>query len=510
MRVTYRTLRKILGVIDKDQYRPYLRRIFSFEENFDTFCYYCFPHAARALIPKFHYHLHEEFLFNKRLHQALAAPRGFAKSTLLGLFYISWMVVNKKEDYIVYMSQSHSKTVQFIEPLIDAFKNNIRLKQVYGDLTPSRTKDDDGKFREDIIDVNKIRIQGASFEKNIRGFKYGSIRPTLIVLDDIESDERVLNPELRLKDANKLNKIIIPSLDAERGRLKMIGTILHWDSLLSHKIKQYGGEIYKACQVDENNNIILGTSLWPEYWTDERLAAQKKSMGSVAFSSEYLNNPIQNDASLIKFSWLKACMDTNLSYEEAAKQDYIDKKMGVDFAFGDRAVNDKSAFVGVGKKEKYTVFQIETRKGMSITEQFRLIEQYCSQYHYKEVVLEENSIKGMSKELYNYSFNYYLIWTGAHDPADKLKPSPEFEKKRHTVGKKNMIMRLSTQFENNNIILPYKTDEDKIKTNMLVDELMTFALDDGKLVEVGKHADIPIGLAMAMERFDDDEVIILF
>ena len=501
MKISYRQLQKIIEATkdNPNLLRCTLKRIFSYKENIDVFSYYFFPHACIATIPKFHYEVHD-WLF-KDGDGALAAPRGHAKSTVVGLIFIIFCIVNKLEDYIVYTSQSYSKTVQFIEPLMTEFLENKRLKFVYGELTPKKETDDKGKFREDIIDVNKIRIQAASFEKNIRGFKYRNQRPTLIIMDDVEDDQRVLNPELRMKDAHKLNKIIIPSLDPVRGRLKIIGTILHWDSLLIKKIRLYNGTIYKSCTKDFED------ILWPAYWTEERLRAKKKSIGSVAFSSEFLNNPIENDASLIKFDWIKDSFDHSLSYGDVKAGDQ--KKLGCDFAFGDRATNDNSAYCGVIKKDnKKYINELHYYKGLTIITQFNMLEEIYKKGKYDEVVMEENSIKSLSADLHNYSMKYYLIWTGATDPPAKLKGDVNFNHKRHTVGKKSMILRLATEFENGNIILPYKTPEDQEKSNKLAEELMTFALDNGKLVEVGIHADGPIALSMALERMQDTGVII--
>ena len=184
--------------------------------------------------------------------------------------------------------------------------------------------------------------------------------------------------------------------------------------------------------------------------------------------------------------------------------------MGCDFAFGDRVTNDNSAYVGLGQKDsKNTLISIDIYKGLSIIEQFDILDRMFKTGKYGEIVMEENSIKSMSKELYNYSFKYYLIWTGTVDPAAKHHGDREFDNKRHSVGKKSMILRLATLFENGNIIIPYKTDNDREKSNRLKEELMTFALDSGKLVEVGIHADVPIGLAMALERIGDNSGFIM-
>ena len=502
MKITEKQLLNIFKENDVNKIKKLLYIAFSDFKNIDLFAKYFFREYITAKSPDFHQEIYDFML--EPTDGALAAPRGHAKSTTVGLIFLSYCIAYKLEPYIVYVSSNHSKTVQFLDPIRSEFKFNNRLHQVYGDMSISSVKDEQGKDREDCFDVNGIRVEAVSFEKNLRGFKYRANRPTLIILDDIEDDQRVLNPDLRYKDANKLNKIIIPSLDPERGRIKMIGTILHWDSLLIKKIRLYNGKIWKACDKDFKN------ILWPNYWTEERLRAKYKSIGSVAFSSEFLNNPIENEASIIKGEWIDACKRTNLSYGDPIE--YEELKLGCDFAFGDRVTNDNSAFVGVASNDsKYILTQIIIRHGMTVTQQFEEIQQLNNKYKYTEIVMEENSIKSVSKDLINYDFDHYLIWTGSADPAAKKNMELDFTDKRHTVGKKAMILRLSAQFENKNIVLPYKTEEDKKTTDRLKEELMTFALDDGKLVEVGIHADIPIALAMAIERMNNNgDVIVSF
>ena len=193
MRVTAEQLANII----KNQKDPFILRellqyIFSFKENIDTFGKFFFPHFLTNKTPDFHKEIFEE-LFQDR-NSAIAAPRGHAKSTITGVVFLSFCIVNKLKRYIVYTSQSHIKTVQFLTPIRNEFKTNERLKLVYGDLTPRRGQDEDGKDTENCFDVNKIRVEAVSFEKNLRGFKFNEIRPDLIILDDIEEDSRVLNP----------------------------------------------------------------------------------------------------------------------------------------------------------------------------------------------------------------------------------------------------------------------------------------------------------------------------
>ena len=467
-------------------------------ENFETFCRLILPHAFTKPFSYFHNEIIEEFM--KDEDSTVAAPRGHGKSTLIGLGYVLWLIAYKKKKYIVYTSENHEKSVQFILPIVSEIKNNKMYNFIYHDNIKAGKDDETGKDREDCFDIgSKLRIQASSFETNMRGLKWYSQRPDLIILDDIENDERVINPILRKKDSNKLNKVVIPALDFEVGRYKYIGTILHHESLLQQKLRARNGKIYRACDLDKEGFVIESTILFPDIFSKEKLEARRREIGSTEFECEYRNNPIDNVASLIKKEWMIKCCDENLSYGEDGKYDI--KVQGVDFAFSDRITADKSAFVGIGKTEEtYTVFQCFTKKGMSITEQFDYIEYLSGINNYDDNALEENSIRSMSKELKNYNFPYTLFWTGAADSAKRRTYEVEFDDKRHTIGKTSMIKRLATQFENGRIKLPFRTERDKEITNQVMDECSTYALQDGKLVEVGLHGDIPIALGYAIER----------
>ncbi len=506
-RVNIQTIHKLIkayGKTDKKKLILVLKKIFENPANIDTFAYFFFPETVTNKIPKFHMELYKELF--KKGNNAFAAPRGHGKSSLTGIIFLIFSIFNNLEKYIVYISQNHSKTVQFLDPIRTEFKNNIWLKFVYGNNKLGLTKDETGRDREDCFDVLKVRVEAVSFEKNLRGFKYGNVRPTLIICDDIEDDMRVLNPELRVKDGNKLNKIIIPALDPD-GRFKMIGTILHFDSLLVKKIKLHGGKVYSACDND------FKKLLWPERFTPAKLKQIKHDIGSIAFQQELQNNPIDNTASLIKREWIEECFDKTLSYRDAQKLEYENKFQGTDFAFSDRVTADNSAFASVGVKEgKVVVFDCQVKKGLSVNEQLIFLkEDLHAKYNYDSLGLEENSIKSISKDIDQWGMPITLFWTGASDPAAKRVPGKDYDYlgKRHTVGKISLIMRLGTAFENHRFRLPYKTAEDRKVTDRILSECTSYALAEGKLVEAGIHPDIPIALGYALELVNNYQAVII-
>jgi hypothetical protein len=58
---------------------------------------------------------------------------------------------------------------------------------------------------------------------------------------------------------------------------------------------------------------------------------------------------------------------------------------------------------------------------------------------------------------------------------------------------------MTTWFENNQVIIPYASDEAKEKYELLEQEFLSFALEDGKIIEIGVHPDIPIAFVYAGE-----------
>ena len=489
--------------------KKYLYQEFAKEENIETFCRFMLPRAFTLPFAPFHKELVKDFLSVNNV--AVAAPRGHGKSTLVGQGLVIWETVYKKFNYGVYMSQNHEKSIEFLEPIRFEIKNNERLKFLYPHLTIKALKDDDGKDRQDMFDVGGVRIRALSFDKNIRGMKYLNQRPDRIWLDDIEEDQRVTNPELRRKDRDKLNKQIIPSLDIFSGRIKYVGTLLHHNSLLKSKLRTWNGKTYKACDLDEDGNVIHGTILFPQMFTVEKLEAKKRDMGTPSFQSEYLNQPVDDKSSLIKRKWVRSCFDNTFSFEDDVKYDF--KVQGVDFAFSDRASADKSAFVGIGRTEDCVdLCSFLTRKGMSPLEQFDYIKYLTGINNFDDNALEENSIGNMKKHLGDYGFPYTLFWTGAHDKAATQQLDKDFDGKRYAVGKIDMIKRLGAIFERNyesirndegfTFRIPYRTEKDKELAHELMDETCSWALSDGKLVEIGPHPDSPIALCMAFERLN--------
>lgn len=250
--------------------------------------------------PEFHRDLIA--LFFSKNNEYTAAPRGFSKTTIIQVC-ISFSVVNELDTFIVLVEKSFTEASEVLAGVRDVLVNNKKIRLVYGKLMyqeEDSEKDPDAKG--DML-INGVRLRAKGFNTTIRGLKSKAYRPSRVILDDVETDEHIDNPEQRKKYMENYNKGIQPAVDIE-GVCKVFGTILHFDSLLMNLIKWHMGRIYRAYNPDDPKNTLL----WPSRWTFERLEAKKAQMmtdkGSNAFTQEYLNDPISEDARVFKYEWL--------------------------------------------------------------------------------------------------------------------------------------------------------------------------------------------------------------
>lgn len=263
--------------------------------------------------PEVHYDLVKRFFSNRNEYTAL--PRGYGKTTLLQAC-VCFSVAHGLDEFIVLIEKTYNEAAEVLEAVRDEFKFNDFIIVVYGDLTKiSQRGKEDQKLKDTTGDffVNGVRLRGKGFDAPIRGIKSRHTRPTRIVLDDVESDEHIENPEQRHKYLMNYLKGILPAESVDGGSIKVQGTILHDDSLLSVLIKEHDGKIYRAW--DEDKNL-----LWPEVWTVERLEKKRAEMalegeGDVSFYQEYFNEPVPKELQVFRKDMFRYFNDFQLQNE---------------------------------------------------------------------------------------------------------------------------------------------------------------------------------------------------
>lgn len=320
--------------------------------------------------------MHEDFF--KQLQEAIengtvdnfawAAPRGNAKSTIVSLALPIWCAVYRKKHYILLISDTADQANDFLgnvkselednDLLINDFGNQVGLIWTYSD----------------IILKNDVRIQALGAGKKVRGRRYKQYRPDLIVGDDLENDENIESPDQRRKMEMWHSKALAKAGDEHTDKI-VIGTIMHYDSLLSKLLKNpiYRTKKYQAVNAWSNSalwqewekiitdlsheerlteakefflshkeEMLAGTSvLWPEKEDYYDLMVQRVADGPAAFSSEKQNEPLSDDDRRFQPDWIKYYDDNEIMGKKLFIVGWVDPSMG-------KQGGDYSAIVTLG------------------------------------------------------------------------------------------------------------------------------------------------------------------
>lgn len=252
---------------------------------------YYFPHHFRMESPIFHIKLISECIKNRFF--AVAAPRGHAKSTIISFLNPIHSITFQKVRHIVIVQNTFSKAAGSLETIASEFKENKDIINDYG-VKITRDREGDKIFTHPSGFKTRVICKGCDQIGSIRGEKFGAYRPDLIIVDDLEADEQCKNPEVRDDLLEKYKDALEPAIDPETGRIHVVGTILHEDSIMNKLVShdhftQYRKLKYKARYMNKVTGEL--SSLWKDLWSVEALNELEKNEPS-KFAKEYQNDPV--------------------------------------------------------------------------------------------------------------------------------------------------------------------------------------------------------------------------
>lgn len=286
---------------------------------------------------------------------AIAAPRGHAKSTALTDDYILAAVLFRIESYIILVSSTEDLAIEQMTGIIAQLKDNDDLQEEFG--VRRFISDAKTDIIVEMTDGHQFRVIAKGAGQRIRGRRWKGKRPGLIVCDDLEDDETVENKESRMKFRRWFFRALKPLL-RKGGKVRIHGTILHEDALLSRLMRddEWQSRLYKAHEsFDDFSNI-----LWPEQWPEDRLRAERATLVSqgdaAGYSQEYLNDPLDNDEKYLRKDDL---LPMTVADHESPKVIGV----GVDFAISKADRANRTSFTVGGKDADNILHVIDQRAG---------------------------------------------------------------------------------------------------------------------------------------------------
>lgn len=208
-----------------------------------------FPHYGGAAPSALHEYLYERLpvIVNTPAGQrdAIAAPRGEAKSTKVSMSFVLWCVVTGAKHYAVIVMDAFEQAAEMLEAIKAELEANPRIASDFPEACGQ------GKVWRAgvIVTANGRKVEAFGSAKKIRGRRHGAHRPDLAIMDDIENDENVTTPAQR----DKLQRFVTASVlnlgppDDSMDAI-LIGTVLHHDSVLSRFLKNplWHRKVFKA------------------------------------------------------------------------------------------------------------------------------------------------------------------------------------------------------------------------------------------------------------------------
>lgn len=234
----------------------------------------------------------------------ITAFRGSAKSTIVTTSFPIWAMVGRQQcKFILLVARTQEKATELVQNVRVMIEDNPLLK---ADLGPFDIEGDERKARSLTFQNYGAKIMGVSIEQSIRGVRFGSHRPDLIICDDLENLESVKTQESR----DSLEKIVlgelVPAGDVGT-RIFVVGNNLHEDSLqrrLQERIdegKLIG--IHKEFPLIDEQDRCLWPGKYPDAASIER---QRKSLGDErAFLREYLLRIVTEQGQIIFPEWIQ-------------------------------------------------------------------------------------------------------------------------------------------------------------------------------------------------------------
>ena len=428
--------------------------------------------------------------------KAIAAPRGHAKSTCISLVFVLVCICFRLEEFIVIISNTEEQAAKFIKTLTNGVKE-LKELGIFG-VVPKPTKSNETELEIQYTDGSRFYIKARGFNQEIRGFNWNNRRPGLIICDDMEDTETCDSDVQRDKAKRRFTADVLPAL-SRKGKIIVIGTILHFDSILMNLIenKSWESRIYEACDADFEN------VLWPEYRDQEYLIGEYesfKSLGNVEeFNREYRNKPVVAGQeyflirNLVEWEWDEKTDPLSCYY----------KLMVVDPAVtaNNKADDTAIAVFGIDAEDEIHLLELFAEKIDAIDLE-GIIFAMRKRWSPEEIVMEKGIIKSavlpfMEREMQRN--NDWFDIEGIHAHADKI------------VRAKPMQARMKFQqiYVNNKIdhrtkkkMYQQLTNFPKYKDDDIVDVFAYFGIRQNEIIQGRTKAEV--------EEFEFQEAVSIF
>ena len=407
----------------------------------------------------------------------IIAPRDHSKSTTLRIvllhhaLFLKW----RQKPFTCWLfSASRDTASRRLQEIREDIRKHKELRKY---LDEKRG----GKY--ELFFTNGAWIRATSVGSAIRGE-----HPAAIALDDVLVDMGDMS-----MDAVRgwLRKVVTPMLSPGTS-LYCVGTPMAMTDI--YHTEMLDNPVWKSGVWSAINNWeefkndpenVKPECLWPEHRPIEFIMEQREAMQDLEFSQEYLCQVIDEESQVFPQSITRKNMDMELCFE---KEKHHGGKYAIGFDPSHGLGKDYSVIVVLRQDDEGNVYLVDIwrRNDFPPEKQADVIGQYNDQFKMPPFAIEDVGFQRL--------YNSILIQKGI---TIDYRPSKASNKGL----KQGLMNRLRAWFEQGRIVLPFGDDATRRVVRMFLDELESHAWKNGEIVDLGKHNDMVMAFAHAIDQF---------
>ncbi|WP_271783880.1 hypothetical protein [Aquimarina algiphila] len=257
------------------------KRIEDLEKNPEQWFKYYLPNFYTSEPAPFHIRATKRVLRNSEWYEVRSWSRELAKSgrTMMEVLYL---VLTGEKKNVLMVSSSYDNAERLLLPYKTILEKNSRIINDYGEQE-SIGKWESGEFttRKGVV----FRALGAG--QSPRGTRKDEVRPDVILIDDIDTDEECRNKDRIKAKVKWIEEALIPTRSISNDLLLIAcGNIIAKFCCITEMAKK--ADIHEIINVRDKD----GKSTWPQKNSEERIDRVLSKISHNSAQKEYFNNPI--------------------------------------------------------------------------------------------------------------------------------------------------------------------------------------------------------------------------
>jgi hypothetical protein len=316
---------------------------------FDTYCYAPFGHFHKEIQPNVYDKPNNIFLEQ--------LSRGFAKSTIFGLFLPLFIKFNGRLNGMIVGSATQDLAAEKLADLQANLQANKRIINDFGEQM-SYGNWEDGLFKT----KDNVAFYGFGKTQSPRGVRFKWKRPNYGLVDDLNNTRQLKNLDIAIEDKTWVLEELKPALWTREWWLVIAQNKFHDNAVtaLLENDEEVKTKVHRVNILNEK-----GESNWIENpdFSNEAIAQLRESEGG-GFIRERMNTPFE-EGTTFKQEWLNEWSDCSLIDYDGVLIHYLDP------SYKSTDKSDFKAWILLGKTGKfYDIIDCWVRKTTS-TEMWR-------------------------------------------------------------------------------------------------------------------------------------------